>query len=69
MKKQIRKKATKTKQRQIIKRKFSKTRNAVSESDATTFQDFQNLRDLIYEKKTNQLTAKIIFPNPNPQHH
>ena len=40
----------KTKQRKIIKRKFSKTRNAVLESDATTFQDCQNLRDLIYEK-------------------
>ena len=39
-------KMTKTaKQKQIIKRFFSKRLNAVSESDITTIQDLQDLKD------------------------
>ena len=33
------------KQKQIIKRRFSKTLNAVPESDITTIQDLQDLKD------------------------
>ena len=46
-KKQTRKKAIKTKQNQIIKRRFFKSPNAVSESDSTTIQETQDLKDSI----------------------
>ena len=43
-KRQTRKKTIIAKQKQIVKRRFSKTSNAVSESETTTIQELQNLK-------------------------
>ena len=44
---QTRKKTIKTKQKQIIKKRFSKRRNAVSESETNTTQELQDLKESI----------------------
>ena len=53
--------------KQIIKRRFSKTTNAVSESDTTTSKELQNLKDSI--DKNSPITDKNIFLTQNPHHH
>ena len=60
-KNQREKKVTIPKQKQVVKRKLSKTRNAVSETDATTKQELQDLKDSI--DKNNPTTTKNIFLN------
>ena len=37
------------KRKQILKTSFSRTRNAVSESDSRTIQKLENLRDLLHD--------------------
>ena len=49
-KKQTRKKTKITKQKQNFNQQFSRTRNAVSESDSITIRELQNLRDLVINK-------------------
>ena len=47
------------KQKQFIRRRFSKRRNAVSESETSAIQELQNLKNSI--KKTIELTIKYTF--------
>ena len=57
-KRQTRKKTIITKQKQIIKRRFSKRRNAVSESDTNKIQVLQELKDSINK---NEPTDDQLF--------
>ena len=47
------------KQKQIIRKRFSKRRNAVSESETTAIQELHNLKDLII--KNHQTDDQIYF--------
>ena len=58
-KRQTRKKTIITKQKQIIKRGFSKRRNAVSESETNTIQEIQDLKDSV--NKNNPIDDQIYF--------
>ena len=52
------------KQKQIIRKRFSKRRNAVSESETSAIQELHNLKD---SKKTIRLTIKFIFLTQKPR--
>ena len=67
-KKQTREKAIITKQKQSIKLKFAKTRNAISESIITTIREVRNLRDL-FDDKNKPMNDQKIFPSQYLQHH
>ena len=53
--------------KQVIKQKFSKTQNAVSESDSTTMQEKQNFWDLLEQKNEPLMPKKLL--NQNLHHH
>ena len=67
LKRQTGKKAIIAKRKHLMKRRFSKTRNALSEFDKTTKGKLQDNKDSI-DKKT-QYTNKNVFQTQNPQHH
>ena len=48
-----------TKQKQILKRRFSKRRNAVSESGTNTIQELEDFKDSI--KTNNPIEDQISF--------
>ena len=66
-KRQTRKKTIITKQKQIIRKRFSKKVNAVSESDTNTTQELQKLKDSI--SKNIPIDDQIFFLTQKPQHH
>ena len=47
------------KQKQIIRKRFSKRRNAVSESETTAIQELHNLKDSM--NKNHQIDDQIFF--------
>ena len=55
------------KQKQIIRKRFSKRRKAVSKSETTAIQELHNIKESI-NKKTIKLTNKYIFLTQKPHH-
>ena len=63
---QTKKRKNLSKQRQITRKRFSKCRNAVSESEVSNLDALYKLKETI--KKTNQFTTNYIFPIQKPHH-
>ena len=66
-KRQARKNTIITKQMQIIRKRFSKQRNPVSESETNTIQELQDLKDSI--NKNNPIEDHIFFLTQKLHHH